>query len=511
MQCASTIGRKCQINVSKTIKPAGAAPRRPSRRATRARWRYSGFREWFNGARFGDGGGAVERTAGITSELRFPSGFRWGAATAAYQVEGDNTNAQWYRWEQQGRIASGDRCGPACDWWRQAERDFDLARSLGLNALRLSIEWSRIEPRPGEWSAAAVARYREMLSGLRERGIEPLVTLHHFTHPIWFEERGAFQAPDAVDRFARFAGFAAEQLGDLCDFWCTINEPNVYSVFAYQLGAHPPGRRGDLRAAVRVQATLARAHAAAYRAIHRVQPEARVGWAQHYNIFDPARPRHPLDRAVAALQDLAFNEFFPRALRGGRAPFPFSLLAGDLRDARGTCDFVGVNVYARDLVRFDPRRPAELFGRREVVPGAPHGDSGAVPSYGEAYPEGIARVVRRVATFGKPIYVTEHGVADASDRLRPWLIAVAARVMHQALTEGHDLRGYYHWTLVDNFEWNEGWSTRFGLAALDVATQARTLRPSGRLYGEIARANALTPEMARRYSCAGQVMPAQPD
>jgi beta-glucosidase len=255
--------------------------------------------------------------------LTFPNGFLWGVATASHQCEGGNTNNQWYAWERAGHIKTGEACGRACDWWENAERDFDAAQQMGLNALRLSLEWSRIEPSPGQWDDRALTRYRQMLAALRARGIEPLVTLHHFTHPIWFEERGAFLAPDAVPLFTRYATHAVEALGGLCDFWCTVNEPNVYAIRGYQIGGAPPGKVGDLRGAVRAVSAMTRAHAAAYHEIHRLQPTAWVGWAQHYNIFDPARPASPLDRMVAGIQDSGFNEAFteigagsPRLLSG---------------------------------------------------------------------------------------------------------------------------------------------------------------------------------------------------
>lgn len=435
-----------------------------------------------------------------TDTLRFPTGFRWGVATAAHQYEGGNTNNQWFAWEQQGHIANGDHSGLACDWWEHAERDFEYAQHMGLNALRLSLEWSRIEPRPGEWSGAAIARYRQMLLGLRERGIEPMVTLHHFTNPLWLEERGAFLAADVAERFECYAAHVVRELGDLCDFWCTINEPNVYSAFGYQTGTFPPGRRGDVVAAVRVQAAMARAHAAAYRVIHAAQPNARVGWAHHYYTFEPAHPISLLERLIVGLQDAAFNDLFPRMLRTGAAAFPFSLFAGDLGGVRSTCDFMGINTYYRDRVTFDPRVVGELFGRRFTPSHAPRGDYSAELGYGESYPRGILGIARCIAPLGIPMYVTENGIADASDHLRPWLIATAARAMHDAIAEGIDLRGYYHWSLVDNFEWAEGWRMRFGLIELDAATQQRTMRPSGELYSAIAHANALTPAMLAAYA-----------
>ncbi|MGZ3673483.1 MAG: glycoside hydrolase family 1 protein [Ktedonobacterales bacterium] len=436
------------------------------------------------------------RHAPADQSISFPPGFLWGVATASYQYEGGNTNNQWYDWEQRGHIKTGDTCGLACDWWgEQAEHDFDRAQRMGLNALRVSLEWSRIEPQPGQWNTQAISRYRQMLIGLRSRGIEPLVTLHHFTHPIWFEKRGAFRSPDAVEHFTRYVTHAVEALGDLCDFWCTINEPNIYSTFGYELGDFPPGLKGDAIGAVRVQATMARAHAAAYHAIHRLQPLARVGWAQHYNVFDPANPNSPLDRLVAGIQDAAFNDFFTRAIHTGEAVFPFNLFAGDLRGVRGTCDYVGINVYYRALVSFDLRYPFELFGHNYARPGSPQGDQPIGTPFTEVSPFSISRVASRVAALGKPIYVTENGVADAADHIRPWLLVEAARTMHDVISAGVDLRGYFHWSLVDNFEWAEGWRLHFGFFHLDPQTQVRTPRPSAALYAAIAQANGLTPDI----------------
>jgi beta-glucosidase len=203
----------------------------------------------------------------MSEVLRFPPGFRWGVATASHQCEGGNTN-NWSRWEESGHTATSELSGRASDWWANAEQDFDLAQGLGLNALRLSLEWSRIEPRPGEWDGAAIGRYRAMLQGLRERGLEPMVTLHHFTHPLWLEDRGGFVAPDIAERFEDYTAHVVAELGDHCDFWCTVNEPNVATVFGYQLGKFPPGHRGNVVGMVRAQAGMARAHAAAYSAIH---------------------------------------------------------------------------------------------------------------------------------------------------------------------------------------------------------------------------------------------------
>jgi beta-glucosidase len=431
---------------------------------------------------------------------QFPPGFLWGISTAAHQVEGDNQNNQWSAWEAAGHIRSGDYSGQACDWWRNAERDFDLARDLGLNALRLSVEWSRIEPHEAQWGQPALDRYRQMLEGLLQRGIRPMICLHHFTHPRWFEEKGAFLNPNSAGLFERFVRRTVTALGDLCHDWVTFNEPNVYGAMGYVLGEFPPGRTGEIVTAVRVMNSLARAHSRAYRAIHEISPAARVGWAHNYVVLQPANSRSALDRWVARLLSELFNESFLRLVEQGRLGFPLNFMDNPVRDIRDTCDFVGLNVYSRFHVAFDLKHARQLFGNVYVPPGVPQGDSGVDKPYGEAYPLGVRLAVERTARLGKPIYILENGVPDAHDRIRPWLIRSVTRELHSLLEEGRDIRGYYHWTLTDNFEWSEGWKLRFGLVALDPATQERTLRPSAHLYSAIARSNGLPPEVAEHAS-----------
>ena len=434
------------------------------------------------------------------SHLRFPEDFLWGVSTAGHQVEGRDCN-QWSDWEQAGRIKSGDSCGKACDWWENAERDFDIAQDLGLNALRLSLEWSRIEPEEGCFDRQALARYRQMLEGLHQRGIEPIVCLHHFTHPRWFEKRGAFLRPDAPQLFERFAGEVAKAVGSLCRLWVTFNEPNVYAACGYMLGEFPPGRKGELFNALRVNSIQARAHVLAYRAIHELVPEAQVGWAQHYVVFEPVRGI--VDGWVARLLDRFFNHAFFELIEDGRLAFPFGMLNGYEREAKGCCDFVGLNVYSRLHVAFDLRYVSTLFANIFVPAHVPQGDRGVDKPYGEAYPQAVTRAVQRAARLGKPIYIMENGVPDAEDRIRPWLIVNVLRELHQLIEQGHDVRGYLHWTLTDNFEWNEGWKLRFGLVALDPDTQHRTMRGSAKLFSEIVRSNRLAepaPDKSRLVS-----------
>ena len=422
----------------------------------------------------------------------FPEDFRWGVATAAHQVEGDNTNNDWWRWEQE-HMTHGNRSGLACNWWENAEADFDRAAALGTNALRLSVEWSRVEPQPGSFDQRALARYREMLEGLQGRGIEPMVTLHHFTNPLWLATEGGWEEAETVDRFARFAEQVVQTLSPACDLWCTINEPNVYAYQGYLASVWPPGD-SDFGKAMRVMRNLLKAHAAAYSMIHELQPEARVGFAHNMMIFDPANPRSLPDRILTAVTDRTYNQTMLRALRRGIWPVPLGF--GLALKLRGTLDWIGLNYYTRELVAFDRTQSGAMFSRRLHADDAEMLDGG----YGEFYAEGILRCLERLARLDLPIYITENGIPDDDDDQRPrHLLAHLHQVWH-AIQRCYPVMGYYHWTLVDNFEWAEGWNLRFGLIDLNPRTQRRTPRTSAELYANLIRANAITPELIDTYA-----------
>ncbi len=403
--------------------------------------------------------------------LGFPEGFLWGAATAAHQIEGRNTNNDWWRSEQQGRVPH--RSGDACDSWNRFPDDVRLLADLGLNAYRFSVEWARIEPEPGHFDRAALDRYHSLVEALLERGIQPMVTLHHFTSPIWLADRGGWSSSDVVPRFAAYAGRVARELGDGVRWWVTLNEPSLMANFGYVEGSWPPHRKGDVLGYLRVVRNAVRAHAAARLALRAQTSEARASIAFAIWPLEPYRPSHPADRLAVWLLDLMSHEWL-------------------LTSSAPALDWIGVNFYTRMLTRWAPSLSRPL---PETLPGP-----GEKTDFNwEIYPEGLYHVLRRLARFGRPIVITENGIADADDDQRPRFIVEYLRQAHRAIADGVDLRGYVHWTLMDNFEWAEGYTKRFGLAEVDFATQRRTLRPSASLYRDVARANAIAPEILDRY------------
>ncbi len=428
-----------------------------------------------------------------TATMYFPKDFLWGTATAAYQVEGNLTNTDWWQWEQTpGAILHGHRSGLACDWWRQAEPDLEQAAALGTNAHRLSVDWSRIEPSPGRFDGAALARYREIVHALRRRGIEPMVTLHHFVNPLWLVEKGDFTSDETPELFRRFTAKVVEALGDLVPKWVTINEPMVYLVFRYLEEAFPaPAQRG-FGPAMQALRTLLRCHAAAYHTIKQAYPAALVGVAQHYRPILPPQRWWPGGRWWAGRLAWLFNDMFMDALVDGRLRWPGG--RGTIPHLAGTLDYVGVNYYSYSRAVFPPR-PGRLYDNI-YPPNALVGDG----NYGEVYPAGLFWAINHTLRYRKPIYITENGLPDHDDDLRPAFILLHLREIWRAISFNYPVMGYYHWSLIDNFEWERGWTQRFGLIALDPETQTRTLRRSGELYGEICHLNGVSSDMAQRYA-----------
>jgi beta-glucosidase len=425
-----------------------------------------------------------------------PHGFFLGAATSAHQIEG-GTHNDWTDWEK-GRypdgtphVAGGASAARIADSWNLWRSDLAALQLIGANAYRLGVEWSRLEPSPGVWDEAAAARYREMFAGLRAAGITPIVTLYHFTLPTWVAARGGWDWDGAPAALAAFAGRAGAAFGDLVDWWCTINEPNVLVAKSYLAGQWPPGVRDPRRAALVLAATM-RAHglmAVALRQSDRVDADGdghatRIGIAQNLRLFDPYSGS-PLDGVVAGVSDWFYNESFLDAVTLGRVRVvlprvididePFPALAGSF-------DYLGINYYTRDLIvgHLSGTRPYETA----AAPGQPRNDLGW-----EIYPEGLYRLLVRYARRGWPLFVTENGIADGRDAQRADFLRAHRYAVDRARADGIDVIGYLHWSLIDNFEWSHGTNGRFGLFKVDFDDPLLPRRPTAAVavFQEAAR------------------------
>jgi beta-glucosidase len=409
--------------------------------------------------------------------------FLWGVATSAYQIEGGNSGNDWNDWERvPGKVRGGVCSGEACGSWERWERDLERIQALGLNAYRLSLEWSRVEPEEGRFDEAALAHYRAILTGCRTRGITPVLTLHHFTNPRWFLARGGWEERANLASFERYARVAGERFGDLVDLWITINEPEVYGFYAYDAGIFPPGIRDRARA-LRVIANLLEAHglaSQALRAADRVDADGDghavlAGAAKHWVLLEPRNQWSALDRITAVAQHRVVNVAVARALAGGPIDLWIPGVPAVKRrvDAlEGASDFLGVNYYTRWQVGIDGSEPMT------ARPTAMKSDLGW-----EILPEGLEVALRACARFGVPLMVTENGIADAADRWRPDFIRASLAALDRARAAGVDVRGYFHWSLMDNFEWQEAYEGKFGLYALDTAGGTGE-RLSARVYAE---------------------------
>ncbi len=425
--------------------------------------------------------------------FHFPRGFLWGAATASHQVEGNNTNNNWWKWEQEGH--TDGTSGLACDWWGGRWReDFDRAAETGQNAHRFSIEWSRIQPTPDTWDEDALEKYRAMLRGLHKRGMTAMVTLHHFTDPLWLEEKGSWEIEAVVPLFERFVRKTVEALKEYVTLWCTINEPNVYALSGYANGAFPPAVN-NIKRAVMVETNMVKAHAAAYHAIHEIQPEARVGYALHYRPMVAKNNWSPLDGLMRNIRYEGINMAFPSAISTGVLKSPVG--NHQIPEAKGTQDYLGINYYSRDTISFNVRNHKELFTHSGFPDDSDFSDTKFIANIPQGFYDSIKWAVRTYPNT--PIIVTENGVECADDHIRPRYLAQHVHQMWRAVNFNWPVKGYFHWSLVDNFEWERGWTQRFGLWALDVETQKRTKRPSADLYAAICKENGLSSEMVATY------------
>ncbi|MDQ3662325.1 MAG: family 1 glycosylhydrolase [Actinomycetota bacterium] len=380
----------------------------------------------------------------------WPEGFIWGTATAAHQVEGGNTNSDWWAWEHAAGTPCREPAGDACDHYHRYPEDIALLAELGFNAYRFSIEWARIEPEEGEFSKAQLEHYRRVLSCCREHGITPLITFHHFTSPRWVAARGGWESTSTPDRFARYCEHAAAHLGDLIAVACTINEPNIVAEIGYELGHFAPGV-ASASARDRANHNFILAHQRGREAIKSAN-DIPVG----------------LTLAMSDYQAVSGGEAMLDSLRERSEDIYLESAAGD--------DFVGVQTYSRKRVGPEgvmaPEEGAEL----------------TLMGY-EFYPQSLEATIRRATavTGDIPVLVTENGIGTDDDSRRIAYVKQALEGVRSCIEDGIDVRGYIYWSALDNFEWALGYEPTFGLIAVERSTQKRTPKPSARWLGDIAR------------------------
>ena len=411
-------------------------------------------------------GEPVRSPAMSDPSLAFPTGFQWGTATASHQIEGGSWNNDWWRWENDPASGCKEPSGDACDSWHRWEVDADVVAEMGLGSYRFSLEWSRIQPEEGVWSTASLDRYARQCDGLIARGLDPVVTFHHFTTPRWVADQGGWESDRTVDLFADFCARAAAHLGaDRIARACTINEPNIVGVCGYLLRAFPPG----VSDGARCEDVLDRFVVAHRRSVEALRSEladtpigltlAMADWAA---VGDTDEEREQAQRRMERNRARMEDRYL-------------EAVAGD--------DFMGVQAYSR--YRYGPDG---MIGGEDGVPTL-------VMGY-EYWPQALEASLRRAweVTGGQvPLLVTENGIATEDDDERIRYVRAALEGVQRCLADGVDVGGYTYWSLLDNFEWAFGYEPRFGLVEVDRTTFGRTPKPSARWLGEVARANALPP------------------
>jgi beta-glucosidase len=419
-----------------------------------------------------------------------PTNFRFCVSTAAHQVEGQNFNSDWWQWEQvPGHIKNGDTSLVATDSWNHVAEDIANMKSLDVDTYRFSIEWAKIETAPGQFDEAILDRYLSFIDQLKAAGIEPMVTIYHFTLPLWVSSQGGWEWDGIADAFDVFVRHVAARMGTRVTLWITLNEPMSIITAGYMSNVFPPGKN-DIRGIGHPMANMIRAHARAYHALHEILDtdnfKVRVGLAHHLRIFDPKTSINLIDRFIADKFDEIFNWSIPNALINGVFKFTMPFVASAdyfIPEAIGTQDFFGINYYSRDMVSLDLRKNPPLI--RSVKKGAPVSDLDW-----EIYPEGISRLIDGIHARNPrmPIWVTENGLADDSDEKRmPFIRAHLAEVAKE-INKGITIEGYCHWTLNDNFEWAEGYWPHFGFYALEKGTEKRIPRPSAQAFSDLIKA-----------------------
>jgi len=417
--------------------------------------------------------------------FRLPEQLRLGVAAAATQIEGGDTNNSWYAWYKKGHIKDGSDPSHAAGHYDRWEEDAAIMKELGVTIYRMGIEWSRIEPEEGRFDEEALMHYRREIELLRSYGIDVLLTLHHFTNPLWFEQRGAFLSDNATNVFLCFVERAVNALGDLVDDYVTINEPNVYATLGYFYGEWPPGERSFSKT-LQVMRTMAACHIGAYELIHRIRQgmgktHTRVGFAHHMRVFAPQQKSNPVHTMGAKISERFFQTALERLFYEGKGAFPLGRPQGVKPGLY--CDFHGLNYYTRSTVA------GIGDGTRK---NAPINDLGW-----EIYPAGIVECATHLyKSYKLPVYITENGTCDNTDAFRSRYLFEHIEALVNC---GLPVERYYHWCFTDNFEWLEGESSRFGIVHTDYQTLTRTIKDSGRFFAAMIAERGVSEELFRQY------------
>ena len=418
-------------------------------------------------------------------EFYFPEGLMLGVSSAATQIEGGETGSNWNDWYHRGHIKDGANPAVADEHWERWEEDTRLMAQMGIRTYRFGVEWSRLFPEPHKPDEAAAEHYRREILAMKAQGIEPLLTIHHFSNPMWFEEKGAFACWENREDYLELVRFVVQRFGDLVSDYITINEPNVYATNGYCFGEWPPGHH-SYRETFTVLSNMAWCHIKAYELIHSLRREmgytdTRVGFANHLRVFEPKNPANPWHRLCAKAARRLFQGAITEAMSLGRFRFP---LRNRGRLPRGEySDFNGINYYTRSTVA------GLADGTRD---NSPRNDLNW-----EIYPQGLQECAERLQkVLDRPIWVTENGTCDNEDRFRARYIYEHLKVLTES---GLPFERYYHWCFCDNFEWIEGSSARFGLVHVDYATQQRTVKPSGEFYRGMIENKGVTASLYETY------------
>ncbi len=416
--------------------------------------------------------------------LSFPSSFIWGIADSAYQTEGpycddDRTIVNnWTHWQEQGRIKDNQMVGRACDRWNRWQDDCALIDHCGFRTYRFSIMWGKIEPEQGVFDDEALQHYIDIVDELNKRGIEPMICLWHFTWPDWFDELGRFEKPENSKYFIRFAEHIFDALHDKVKWWMTFNEPSAAAAGGYFIGNLPPGVKNNLTQTGIVLKNIFDTHCEIYNSFKTIDPEAQIGLCHVINPIYPYHQWNPVENGIADTFDTLFNQttidYFKTGVFDWRLP-GYSMVYDQNDQAPSCLDWFGVNYYAHTNIKMS----ASLFN---FIGEAVHEDEITTGNNQIIYPEGLYRAIKQCSELPVPLLVTENGLADNDDTLKQDFIRRHLYAVAQAIADGYDVRGYYYWTLLDNFEWDHGYNHKFGLFNVDPKTQERTLKSGSREF-----------------------------